>query len=265
MPTLVQPLSPSLPMHQSFETIELSAPGRIDTLEAPRPKISPLAPQRFALQLTIGQSAHDKLRYAQQLLGHRVPPGNLAEVLERLLDLAIPQLEKHKFAATSKPREDSQANSNSRDIPANIQRAVWQRDGGQCAFVSASGRRCSARTRLEFDHIQEVARGGLSTASNIRLLCWTHNQHAAEQTYGPGFMKARRDDAAKKRAREAVDEVIPYLRALGCWADEAHRAAERCETIPNAPLEERVRLAVSQLGPRGHRPISQNQSAAASP
>ena len=56
---------------------------------APRPKVAPLSPQRFLLQLTIGQSAHDKLRYAQALLGHQVPAGDVAEVLERALDALI--------------------------------------------------------------------------------------------------------------------------------------------------------------------------------
>ena len=266
VPALIRPLSPSLAVQPLAGMVELSAPGRIDT-EGPRPKITPLAPQRFALQLTIGQSAHDKLRYVQELLGHQIPSGDLSRVFERLLDLAIPALEKRKFAATSKPRSrKAAATATGRHVPAAVQRAVWERDGGRCTFVSDTGRRCAARKQLEFDHIQEIARGGESAASNLRLLCRTHNQYAAEQTYGPGFMKARRQDAAEKRARaaaqksatqaakKAVDEVVPYLRALGCHAREAREVARQCESIPDAPLAERVRLAVSRLGPRGYSP-----------
>jgi hypothetical protein len=234
--------------------LEDKIPGRISTPECPRPKISPLAPERYALQLTIGQSAHDKLRYVQELLGHQVPSGDLGEVLERVLDLAISQLQKRKFAATSRPRDESPTKSSRRDIPASVQRAVWQRDSGQCTFVSVSGRRCAARARLEFDHIQEVARGGTSTISNLRLLCRTHNQYCAERTYGRELMRGKREDAARAAAKKRVEEVIPYLRALGCRPDEARRAAERSEAIPRASLEERVRLAVSHLGPRGYSP-----------
>jgi hypothetical protein len=43
--------------------------------------------------------------------------------------------------------------------------------------------------------------------------------------------------------------VIPWLRALGFRADEARAAAARCGAIPDAPLEERVRLALSSLAP----------------
>ena len=40
-------------------------------------------------------------------------------------------------------------------------------------------------------------------------------------------------------------DVIPWLRQLGFRPDEARRAAARCEAIPDAPLEQRVRLALS--------------------
>ncbi|MFI5370335.1 MAG: hypothetical protein ACHQ52_02180, partial [Candidatus Eisenbacteria bacterium] len=43
------------------------APGRVVKEGA---KLTPLAPQRFAVQVTIGQETHDKLLYAQSLLGH---------------------------------------------------------------------------------------------------------------------------------------------------------------------------------------------------
>jgi hypothetical protein len=43
--------------------------------------------------------------------------------------------------------------------------------------------------------------------------------------------------------------VTPWLRKLGYRADEARRAAEICERIPDASLEERIRLALSYLCP----------------
>src|SRR5438552_2114270 len=43
------------------------------TRTEPPSKLAPLAPERFALQVTIGKSPRDKLRYAQELLGHAVP------------------------------------------------------------------------------------------------------------------------------------------------------------------------------------------------
>jgi Holliday junction resolvasome RuvABC DNA-binding subunit len=56
--------------------------------------------------------------------------------------------------------------------------------------------------------------------------------------------------AAAKQARAEAQDVVPWLRQLGFRADEVRRAAAHCDTIPDAPLEERIRLALSYLGPR---------------
>ena len=44
---------------------------------------------------------------------------------------------------------------------------------GRAAFplvVSAQGRRCSSHTRLEFDHVEPLARGGTASVDGMRLL-----------------------------------------------------------------------------------------------
>jgi hypothetical protein len=110
--------------------------------------VAPLSPERFALQVTIGQGTHDNLRYAQALLGHAVPAGDVAEVLDRALVALIGQLEKQKFAATTRPRPQ-RSSADPRHIPAHVKRTVWERDGGQCTFVGEAGQRCASRTRLE--------------------------------------------------------------------------------------------------------------------
>ncbi len=277
------------------------APGPVETF-VDVARLKPLAPQRFALQFTIGQSAHDKLRYAQELLSHQLPSGDIAEIFERALDALIPALEKRKFAATSRPgRSASCSKPGSRHIPAQVRRAVWQRDGGRCTFVSESGQRCPARRFLEFDHMDELARGGVATVSRVRLRCRAHNQLEAERAFGAGLMASKRravmeapvkagaraaearaahaaagasaaadsqaaaDAHAAAGAKAAVQaavevqvkalEVIPWLRRLGFRADEARQAAALCEAIPQAPLEERVRRALSFLG-HGARPAS---------
>jgi hypothetical protein len=258
-----------------FEAAPL-APGRVGS-PGPRPQVAPLAPERYALQLTIGQSTYQKLRYAQALLGHQLPAGELAQVLDRALDALIRQLEQQKFAATPRPRpRPRRAPTRPRSIPAHVKRTVWQRDGGQCTFVSAAGQRCPARTRLEFDHVDPVARGGRATVERMRLRCRAHNQYAAERAFGVAFMRRQRQEAqlapgqVGPRGRDdrqlapgrvgtqAAAEVIPWLRRLGFRADEARRAAALCEAIPDAPLEERVRLALSCFAqpPHGRAPRS---------
>jgi hypothetical protein len=172
--------------------------------ESPRPRLTPLAPERCALQVTIGAATQDKLRHAQELLGHAVPSGDLAQVLDRALDALIAKLEQRKCAASAKPRPDSsrrrQSEECSRHIPAYVRRAVWQRDGGRCTFTSADGRRCAERMRLEFDHWTEFARGGEATVANVRLRCRSHNQFEAERTYGVEFMRGKQLESARARS-----------------------------------------------------------------
>jgi len=88
-----------------------------------RPRGTPLSSQSFGLQVTLDRSTQEKLRHAQELLGHQVPSGDLARVLERVLDLAIAQLEKQKFRATDQPRRGRRRPSVNRRQPGT--QSVW--------------------------------------------------------------------------------------------------------------------------------------------
>jgi 5-methylcytosine-specific restriction endonuclease McrA len=195
------PSEPHAPGH-----VEAPSPSAVPVQLAPErvdehPRVTPLSPQSFAIQFTMSQEGYDDLRHAQALLAHQVPSGDIAQIFERALKALIPQLEKQKFAATDSPRRGhGRPSTNPRDIPARVRRAVWKRDGGQCTFVSEDGHRCEARKPLEFDHIQEVARGGEATVDGIRLRCRAHNQYQAECTFGAEFMRHKRTASAEARA-----------------------------------------------------------------
>ncbi len=214
------------------------------------------SPERFLLQLAIPTSTHDKLRYAQALLSHALPTGDVAHVLDRALDALITRLEKRKFGGKAPHKSQPRMSIRSRYVPVQVRRAVWQRDQGQCTFVSQCGRRCTARKFLEFDHVEPVARGGRATETGMRLRCRAHNQYEAERAFGAAFMSRKRDEArrvraeAQSKAKERVQDVLAGLRGLGCRADEAHRAAEFSETLPDATLEERMRAALRFLSRR---------------
>ncbi|HEV7498717.1 MAG TPA: HNH endonuclease signature motif containing protein, partial [Vicinamibacteria bacterium] len=79
----------------------------------------------------------------------------------------------------------------SRDLPSHVQRAVWRRDGGQCAFVGRKGHRCTERTFLEFHHIVPYALGGRATVENISLRCRRHNQYEAELVFASDLPEVR--------------------------------------------------------------------------
>jgi hypothetical protein len=232
-------------------------------------RVSPLSAEAYAVQFTRSREADERFRYLQDLLGHQVATNDIAEVYDRAVRELIARLERTKFAATSRPRRAPRTAAGSRNIPAHVMRAVWQRDGGQCTFVSESGHRCEARRGLEYDHETEFARGGEATEDGIRLRCHGHNQLTAEGTFGDGFMARKRKEAAEARsaaraarakAREQKEaesrllpheeEVIPWLRQLGCREDESRIAATRCRDMAQASLEDRVKRALSWFGAR---------------
>ena len=72
----------------------------------------------------------------------------------------------------------------SRHIPAAVRTAVWDRDGGQCAFVARSGHRCAQRSFLQSHHLQPFALRGPATIHNIALRCGRHNQYEGELDFG---------------------------------------------------------------------------------
>lgn len=176
---------------------------------SPPAVVVPIAPARFKVQFTASSELEAKLARATALLRHQIPNGDLAAVIDRALSVLLEKLERTKCAATAAPRR-SLAESNlepvSRNIPAAVQRAIWQRDEGQCTFVDRQGRRCPARDRLEFHHEVPFARGGDHSPDNVRLLCRAHNAYRAELDYGREVIRQKietRRSTASRPARQA--------------------------------------------------------------
>ena len=69
-----------------------------------RPVVAPLAPDRFKMQFTASKEMHEKLRYAQDLLRHVVPSGDLAVVFDRalssLIEDAAPTISTRRFGSS---------------------------------------------------------------------------------------------------------------------------------------------------------------------
>ena len=151
---------------------------------AHRSVVAPLSAERYRLQVTLPQSAHDDLRCLQDLMRREIPDGDAAAIVARALELLRRSAERRAFAATTKPRPPGASTPGSRDIPAHVQRAVWQRDEGQCAFEGLTAR-CSERSFLEFHHVQPWAVGGPPSAENIALRCRAHNSYEASRYFGP--------------------------------------------------------------------------------
>lgn len=204
-------------------------------------EVTPLAPDRYKVQVTIGSETLEKLRLAQDLLRHAVPSGDEAQILDRALTALLAQLAQRKLAATDQPRPGSSAAPGSRHVPAEIRRAVWARDQGRCAFVARSGRRCPEHALLEFHHVVPYSLGGEATTANIQLRCRSHNAYEARQYF------------ASARAAHGVQRVRERARAYGEGAaplagGSRHASATRSGTSRGAAATRR-RLARNRAGP----------------
>jgi hypothetical protein len=153
--------------------------------------LTPLAPERYMLQVTLTRETYEKLRRAQTLARHAVPDGDIGAILDRALALLVDHFERRRFAQTASPRANpDEGPLPSRHITAGVKRAVWQRDQGRCAFIGRTGR-CEETAFLEFHHVAPYAAGGAATTDNIQLRCRSHNQYEARLFFGDMFVRDR--------------------------------------------------------------------------
>ncbi|MEW6055390.1 MAG: HNH endonuclease [Bdellovibrionota bacterium] len=161
------------------------------------------------LEFLADQALTQDLKRLSELLA--IPQTDLSALIKRIARIALqaidPVLKKTRKPVTSSA-EDHVANPATdvipqepikaspvklRYIPAYLKKQIWIRDQSQCAYTHPeSKRRCTSRFRLEIDHIKPVAHGGRSTLENLRLLCFHHNQYAAEEILGKAVMERHR-------------------------------------------------------------------------
>ncbi|HKO50118.1 MAG TPA: hypothetical protein VJV79_20450 [Polyangiaceae bacterium] len=194
------------------------------------------------MQFTADAELRELIERARALASHRLPKGELAGLMKLALASFVRQEEKRRFGIGSRPRraklETEPVRSaervaptggvssaatiealtldtrESRAVPVGkrgrylavaVRRETHSRDQGQCAFVSAEGRRCNARALLEFDHVEPFARFGAADARNVRLLCRAHNLLHARSCFGALHVAAK--IATSKRPALAAVQV----------------------------------------------------------
>jgi hypothetical protein len=136
-----------------------------------------------------------------------VPDGDLAKIIDIAVSEKLERLEAKRFARTKAPRKslaETDTTPKSRYIPAPVRRAVHARDGGQCTYRDALGRRCIRRGDVEFHHRAPFGRGGPHSPRVVALMCKTHNLLLAEQDYGKGKMARYRRPEGRVSERVAV-------------------------------------------------------------
>jgi hypothetical protein len=191
-PTPFAEPSPSpLPLALAAQAPAFAEAPRQTEPERPSAEIRAVSKDRWSLRVTIDGACKEELETLKMLLSHKLPGGELAAVLREAIRSGIEKHGKRKGAVppARARRQGAKPVAAATDlIPADLKRAVWKRDGGCCAFVGTDGRRCGSRWQLEYDHLEPVALGGITTLDTIRLACRAHNFRYAEEVYGREYM-----------------------------------------------------------------------------
>jgi 5-methylcytosine-specific restriction endonuclease McrA len=228
--------------------------------EAPaRPsRVEPLSASRYLVQTTLSKAAYDDLQRAKELARHRIPSGDTAEILERALALLVTNLEKERLARTSRPQRRARP-SKAGHVAAAVRREVFERDGEQCTYADAEGRRCECRTLLELDHVIPRAHGGADDAANLRVRCRAHNRMYAEEVFGKEYVAERihcRQHQAQRvmatspanATATMIDQATRGLVNMGFAKSEATRAVDGIvRKHPQGDVQRLLREAIAVL------------------
>jgi hypothetical protein len=239
-----------------------------------RARIAPLSASRFKVEFTASAELREKLELVRDLMSHTNPSRSLGVVIERAIDLLVAELERKKLGKITRSRtKSSEHEPKPGRVSRAVRREVFGRDGLSCTYVSANGRRCSARAFLELDHAAPRGQGGKGHAGNIRVRCRAHNQLWAEQAYGRERVERCRNLRQQKRQSKRAEperpepklpqpEVVsatPFemlrraLTGMGFRDAQAHRALDELATLHGQTsdpltLEQLLREALAVIG-----------------
>ena len=127
------------------------------------------------LNISISKKTMEKIEKIRGIHGHKNLP------LEKIIDLMTDALlEKNEEKLT--PKRAGKSKGKSRYISKEVRKEVLKKANGRCEI-------CGSTYALEFDHKKPFALGGMSTSSNIRVLCKNCNLRSGIKIFGPQKMK----------------------------------------------------------------------------
>jgi hypothetical protein len=172
--------------------------------------VNPQKDDSVRLEITLTAEQFKELEQAKNLLSHVCHGGSWSEVIavlaeknnQRLLkgrtqkkplkvspDDKAPHISKTSPGAglgltqtTTEAVANVSRQGARRYISLNIKRRLQQRSGGCCEYQDPqSKRQCGSKYQLQIDHIKPWSQGGSDEFHNLRILCRTHNNLAAEE------------------------------------------------------------------------------------
>jgi 5-methylcytosine-specific restriction endonuclease McrA len=184
-----------LPNEKELFPADMSSPSHIEVL----------GDERYHLRFAFTAAQRRKMDRLAELLGVDNPAKNLADLMEKALDIALkvkdPARERRAKKSPAPARASAEIkteklHTRSRNIPAVIRRAVFARGGYQCQFFAQEGGRCPQRRHLCIDHVVPFAQGGSNELSNLQVLCSAHNFRKAEIDFGFSWQQINKKKSA---------------------------------------------------------------------
>ena len=155
------------------------------------PEIQTRALRALVQQLRARKRAATKVRSPTPM-----PTPSSSPVAERRSRIALDAAPARASAPDAAPAraasvpDAAPARRGARHIPASVRRAVFERDGGRCAYQDDRGERCRETFGLEVHHRHAYALGGSATLDNLELRCRPHNALAAEEDFGQKYIES---------------------------------------------------------------------------
>ncbi len=226
-PTPAPPVPPlELPLAPPPSPVAVAPPPAAVAVapEPPRPpppapelkvKAQPLAADAYGIRFTADKETYELLLELQALLSHRKDKRDFGSIIKQALTHELAAVKKERFGIGAKPRAKKEpverpAAKATRHVPAETLRAVVEREGLTCGFVSADGRRCAERAFLQVEHLEGFARTGVHDQDQMALRCAAHNLLSAERMYGREKMDAMRRGARFEPSETAQGYLLDF-------------------------------------------------------
>ena len=182
---------PTIPTQTLFPQIVETPPAKSEVSEQGS-AAEPSLEECFRLELEVDQEFMSLYTEVKALSGGNGMEGALKKVMKEYIQRNSPKEREKRRAKSPHKKPTPVSDKRSRHIPVQVRDQVYLRDRGRCTFVAPSGKRCCAREKLEYDHIQPYSLGGEHVVENLRLRCHAHNQLEAERVFGKEVMNSIR-------------------------------------------------------------------------
>ncbi len=183
----------------------------------PKKSIEPIAPELYNFRFSGDRQLKEKLIRLGEVLGIQNPLQELELLINKLSEIGLDQKDperKHarrlkrqhakekkqskmrpdEFTGNPQTAKEAKAEDSGMDRRAPkiaLREEILAKANYQCEYMSAKGKRCTARINLEIDHEVPWSKGGHSRSDNLQCLCKAHNLLKAEHDFGKDYVQER--------------------------------------------------------------------------